>query len=290
VLVLDNELHPETLAKRYHTVLAARGVMLDTVAEDLEIVTMRGRLMDLTAIARYCERFAPGYYAVIVIDALYRALPEGTDENSNSQMARVYDVLNRIADRLRVVLIVVHHSSKGVQGNKSVTDTGSGAGAMSRATDTHLILREHEEKDCVVLEAAARSFAPIAPLCLQWVFPVWRLAPELDPTKLRRDRPARRPAKTGDETDTKIVWTAETFAAKFLTRKPATQSSIVVAASAEKLSERKAKMLLEAAVDDGIVHRWSPHNPTHPLRFATEPQPLIEGAEPAQPRKRRGRK
>ncbi len=43
------------------------------------------------------------------------------------------------------------------QAGKAITDVGAGAGSQSRATDTHLILRPHEEKNCAVLDAAVRS-------------------------------------------------------------------------------------------------------------------------------------
>jgi hypothetical protein len=89
---------------------------------------------------------------------------------------------------------LIHHSSKGSQSNKSVTDVGSGAGAQSRATDSHLILRPHEEPGTVVLEAACRSWPPIEPRCLIWEFPVWKPATELDPTALLGASEKRRQA------------------------------------------------------------------------------------------------
>ena len=36
---------------------------------------------------------------------------------------------------------------------------GAGAGAQSRATDTHMVLRDHSEPGCVVVEAVTRSWA-----------------------------------------------------------------------------------------------------------------------------------
>jgi len=38
-----------------------------------------------------------------------------------------------------------HHRQRAAQG-KAITDVGAGAGSQSRATDTHLVLRPHEEE------------------------------------------------------------------------------------------------------------------------------------------------
>jgi hypothetical protein len=102
----------------------------------------------------------------------------------NHQATRVYNLLNEYADKTRAAIVLVHHTTKGSQSDKRVTDVGSGAGAQSRAADTHLVLREHEEEATVVAEAVVRSFPPVAPLVLRWEFPFWRPVADADPTKL----------------------------------------------------------------------------------------------------------
>jgi hypothetical protein len=49
-------------------------------------------------------------------------------------------------------------------------DVGGGAGAQSRATDTHLVLRPHEEDNVVVRNAAVRTWAPIVPMWLRLAY------------------------------------------------------------------------------------------------------------------------
>ena len=44
-----------------------------------------------------------------------------------------------LAIQTGAAFVLVHHSTKGSQAEKSVTDTGSGAGAMSRAVDSHIV-------------------------------------------------------------------------------------------------------------------------------------------------------
>jgi hypothetical protein len=106
-------------------------------------------------------------------------------ENDN---AAVTAVMNRIAsygERMNAGFGLVHHSSKGGQANKNVVDVGAGAAALSRAGDTHLVLREHEADNAVVMEARTRSWEQPDPLVLRWDFPIWTPAPDLDPASLK---------------------------------------------------------------------------------------------------------
>ncbi len=110
--------------------------------------------------------------------------------------------------QLNCSFVLVHHASKGNQSVKSVTDVGAGAGSQSRATDTHLVLRHHQEPGCVVVDAAVRSWPPIEPQCLRWSFPVWytrrltgtkgseeRISADAEPNRSRRRR--SHPRKNG---------------------------------------------------------------------------------------------
>ena len=51
-------------------------------------------------------------------------------------------------------MLIVHHASKGIQAGKNVVDVGSGASAMA-GRHSHMILRQHEEDGCVVVDMAA---------------------------------------------------------------------------------------------------------------------------------------
>ena len=61
------------------------------------------------------------------------------------------------AARLGAAIVLVHHTTKGAQAGKSVTDIGAGGGAQSRAADTHLVARYDEKK----LEVRKRNKAAI---------------------------------------------------------------------------------------------------------------------------------
>lgn len=274
VLHVDNELHAPTLAYRIPKVARAMGITTDEYADNLHIHCLRGRLVDLYSMRQFFDQFKPGEYRLCVIDAWYRMLPPGTDENSNGEIAAMYNLLDQFAERMQCTFAVVHHSSKGSQGQKTVVDVGSGAGSQSRAADAHLVIRQHQTDGAVVLDAVNRSFAPITPICLRWDYPLWHPAPDLDPKELKTDRKART-AKVKEDKPEKLVWTNEMFASEVVGTEARTIAVIMSAAEEMGLSIAKAKRHLQAAVELGIVHRINRGAQTAPL-FTTRTPTLTD--------------
>lgn len=276
VLILDNELHPETSANRIPKVAKARDIPLEEIADRLFIDNLRGRLQDVNSLQGYFESLKAGFFKIIVMDAFYRFLPKDSDENSNANMTDVYNRLDWYAAMLGCSFVLVHHASKGNQSGKSITDVGAGAGSQARATDTHLILRQHEENECVVVDAAVRSWHPLEPRCLRWSFPVWNIDDSLDPADLRPERPRKRAKPKAEEKPAKPEWTPDRFADKFVSDEPTTIKSIIAAAKRAGVSQRLAKELLQLAEDGNLIHRWS-FGANRPVKFATQSQ---LGSEP----------
>jgi hypothetical protein len=156
VLLVDNELHPETAKNRMANVVEALGMDKATFDERLRVAFVRGRMATLEDVEATLRAAGRGAFDVIALDAFYRFL-NGVDENANGEMTGVYNHLDRIAEFSGAAIINVHHSSKGDQSNKATTDVGSGAGAIARATDTHLAFLRHMEEGCVVLRGECRS-------------------------------------------------------------------------------------------------------------------------------------
>jgi len=282
VLIIDNELHGETSANRIPKVAAARQIGLGDVGGRVFVQNLRGHWQDIFSLGPYFRALEPGRFRVIILDAMYRFMPREMDENDNGTMANVYNAIDRYADLLGCCFVLIHHTSKGNQSGKAITDVGAGAGSQSRATDTHLILRPHEEDDVVVLEAAVRSWPPVLPRCLRWAFPVWTPADDLDPTLLRSERPrrARKAEADADEAEQpEPTWDAERFAATFVTGKPKTRDAILAEANAVGLSDWKAERLLRRAEGLSLVHRWASGR-NRPSAYANVPQPANEEADP----------
>ena len=200
VLIIDNELHPESTAHRLPRIAEAMGIRPEEYADRLFVTNLRGQLIDLKALAAELLALPPDEYSLIVLDAWYRFQPEGSDENSNSDVSALYNLLDSVAAAIGCAFVCIHHTSKGNQSGKGITDVGSGAGAQSRAPDAHLVMRQHEQDGVVVVDAAVRSFAPMDSFCLEWNFPIWTSADDFDPKNIRQDRPRRKP-KAADESN-----------------------------------------------------------------------------------------
>ncbi|MBX3097482.1 MAG: bifunctional DNA primase/polymerase [Fimbriimonadaceae bacterium] len=280
VLLIDNELHAETTAKRIPEVAKARGISQEEFCDDLSVYNIRGQLRDILSLGDFFDDLKPEQFSIIVLDAFYRFLPPRSDENDNGLLASIYNHIDRYADRLGCSFVLIHHSSKGNQSAKSVTDVGAGAGSQSRAADTHLVLRPHEEPRAVVVEAAARSFAPIEPAVLRWEFPVWVPAPDLDPTKLQSQRPKKERKVSSNELQ------VEPFVKAFLTAEPQTRAQIEAAASAQGISKRGVGGLIQAASASQKIFEWYTGS-NQPLRYAVVPPPreMERGTAPARAQK-----
>ena len=192
VLIIDNELHPETSANRIPKVVAARGIDIRKVRNDIYVENQRGRLGNIEDLANRIETLKPYGFRLVIIDAFYRAMPKGTDENDNGTVAGIYNLIDKYAAALDCAFVLIHHTSKGNQSLKAVTDVGAGAGSQSRASDTHVILRRHKEQGCVVMESVVRSFPSVGAVCLRWNWPLWERDDSLNPEDLdgkKEERP-----------------------------------------------------------------------------------------------------
>jgi len=227
---------------------------MNEIRQRIEVESLRGQLRDILSMASYFAEIEPGRYVAIILDAMYRFMPAGTDENDNGAMANLYNYLDAFADYLKCCFVLIHHTSKGNQSSKEVTDVGAGAGSMGRATDTHLILRRHEEEDAVVMEAKVRSWPPRPPRCLRWAWPVWTPADDLDPTALRKEGGKRSAADGGQQP---VSYDAAGFVERFLAEQPKSQARILEEAEAEGLSSRRVKRLLDLAEEEGLAFRWT---------------------------------
>ena len=195
VLLIDNELHRETLSCRLHRVASTMGISDDDERLDgMTVFSQRGAEKDMRLLREQLKEYGGQRFDVVIIDALYKALPQDVDENSNGQITAIYNLLDKYAQEMKAAIVLVHHTSKGNQANKSVTDVGSGAGAQSRSPDTHLTLRQHSVENVVSVFCRVRSFPPVEPFCLRRdENNQWSLAPEFDPW----DMEGKDPAPTG---------------------------------------------------------------------------------------------
>ncbi len=197
VLIIDNELHAQTVAQRLRDVAHALNVPLHRAGQLIDYMSLRGQLTSLEDLAADLLPVRRGEYNVVILDAFYKFYPKDFDENSNSEMARLYTILDGFAEHLDAGVILIHHSSKGLQSGKGVTDMGAGAGSQSRACDAHLVLRENEDPGVFSIDCANRSFKAIAPFCAKFKWPRWENAPGSLPDNLKGLKKQPGAARTG---------------------------------------------------------------------------------------------
>lgn len=256
VLVIDAELHRETLAQRAIAVEAAK------LGAQLQFWSVRGKQADIATIAAALSGVKRGDYSVIVLDAFYRFLGDKDDENSNGAITRIYNAIDGVADRLDAAVVVVHHSSKGSQSAKAVTDVGAGAGAQSRAADTHLVLRDHEAEGVLVVAAETRSWPKISPFGIRWMNPGWQLEADVDVTQLagrgRKPPPAVKP--------TPAKWTTTRFANEVVGSQSMIKAAVIRAAVESGCTKTAAEQLLTLCVEERLVTKVQ-SGPSEPLRY-----------------------
>lgn len=203
VLIIDNELHLETLRSRLCCIADELMIPEDERRGQIDVMSLRGQLEDLESLARKIHSIRRGEYVVVILDALYRAIPEGTNENENAAMTRLYNLIDQYAAHLDAAIFVIHHTSKGDQSGKGITDIGSGAGAISRAADTHLTIRPHVEDGHAVLEAVTRSFCSPDPITIKFDYPIWERSAL--PAEIRKPAGRQDQAEKDRETDREIL-------------------------------------------------------------------------------------
>jgi RecA-family ATPase len=193
VLLIDNELHMETISSRLDAIGSALNA--NQYADRISTLCLRGLCTDIFGLERYLMQADRSEFGIIIIDALYRLIPQGSSENDNAQMTLLYNKLDYFADLCDCAFVVIHHSSKGGQSDKSTTDVGSGAGAISRAADSHLIIRPHEQDDLAVVDAATRSWKCPEPRSIRWDYPKWTMTDIEPQTKQAGKQSKAKPPK-----------------------------------------------------------------------------------------------
>lgn len=266
VLLIDNELHWEELAWRMQQVATHMNV---APQDSLKISCLRGMDISLAGIEKLLDEMGSEQFDLIIIDALYRILPAGASENDNAQMTALYNRLDLIAGKSSSAVICIHHTSKGSQATKGVTDVGAGAGAISRAADTHLVIRPHRDDPYFVIDALTRSGKSPDPVVAELDWPLWVVAEDVLP-ELKEEGP---PAKQ-DKKQTNIDLCLD-----LIDRDGETTTKDI--SSETGISEAAIRGYLKDLEIEGKVELIKqPYKPTRILRTASEPVKLGEEWQP----------
>lgn len=249
-LIIDNELHEETIAERNRSIYLARNWAEGSNGEfpepdGFDYAPIRGKLIDIEKLWEEILGSVPrGYYDIVVLDAFYKFYPKGMKENDNADMTRMYTIIDSYAEKMDACFILVHHPTKGEQGTKNILDVGAGAGAATRATDTHLILRPNPHNSKIVIEFKSRTFPSLPAKEATYTYPVFNVEREMTPDELEKTKPQPK--------DKKREFGVEDLV-KLFTGKPMTKNELLLAS--ESFQPKPTKARFNMIFDNSITQK-----------------------------------
>jgi len=184
VLFINPELQNFSLEKRVQ--LIARSINGSVTLENFDYITTRGKQITADRLLPKLEnQISRGQYGAILLDSIYKLYPDDVEENSNSDVGRFLNTLEKLALKANAAVIYSHHYSKGNQSNKAAIDRSSGGGAWGRDPDTVVSVTEHETEGCFTVECGLRDFEKQMPFVIRVNWPNVFREVALDPKKLK---------------------------------------------------------------------------------------------------------
>jgi hypothetical protein len=184
VLYLNFEIQNYAWQKRIAAVARAKEIELKPDA--IKLWNLRGHAADFKSLLPRIEsQTKESGFALIILDPIYK-LYGRTDENKAGDVAALLNGMESLAVQTGAAVAFGAHFSKGNQSQKEAIDRISGSGVFARDPDSILIFTKHEETDAFTVESILRNFAPVEPFAVRWNFPLFELADELDPSKLKQ--------------------------------------------------------------------------------------------------------
>jgi len=185
VLYINFELPDWAMAERFEALCMARQECCE-IEHNLHVWNLRGHNADITILRpKLEEQIARFQFGLIILDPAYKVLGN-RDENANGEIANLMNEFEALARSSGAAVVVAHHFAKGDSTAKEAADRMSGAGAWVRDPDSIMVLTPHEEPDAYTVSTILRNLPKLDEFVVSWEFPLMRLAPELNPTALRR--------------------------------------------------------------------------------------------------------
>lgn len=188
VLYLNLELQDFATARRLADICSARGI---PPPANLHLCNLRGHTVDLPSLrARLPGLIAKTGASCVIIDPHYKiSSVSGMEESSNDDQGYLLSIMEGLCHQAGAALILTHHFAKGDASAKNAQDRASGAGAFTRWPDVFVTFTPHEEEDSMTIDFFLRNFAPVPSFVVTWEYPRWQTRTELDPTKLKHNKP-----------------------------------------------------------------------------------------------------
>jgi len=181
-LYLNLEIQEAFAAKRLDWIKETHQL---TALPNLKLWNLRGYATGLDELQPLIsDQLANHHVGLLILDPLYKMLGS-TEENDNTDMAQMMNLLESIAVQHGCAVVFAHHFLKGGPGDSPSMDRMSGAGVLARDPDSIITMQDHEEDECVVVEPTLRNFPPQEPFGLRWECPTFTREPDLDTSKVK---------------------------------------------------------------------------------------------------------
>ena len=181
-LYLNLEIQEAFAAKRLDWIKETHQL---TALPNLKLWNLRGYAAGLDELRPLIsDQLANHHVGLLILDPLYKMLG-ATEENDNTDMAQMMNLLEAIAVQHGCAVVFAHHFRKGGPGDSPSMDRMSGAGVLARDPDSIVTMQDHEEDNCVVVEPTLRNFPPQEPFGLRWECPTFTREPDLDTSKIK---------------------------------------------------------------------------------------------------------
>jgi hypothetical protein len=186
VCYINFEIQEPFFAGRTQDICRAKGINL--APNMLHAWNLRGHgegIENMVAELLFVLRLRP--WVLIIFDPIYKALGN-RDENKAGDVASMLNQLERIAVHTGAAIGFGAHYSKGNQAAKESIDRIGGSGVFARDPDAILTMTAHEEEDAFTVDTTLRNFSPLSPFVVQWKWPVFTRADDLDPEELKQPK------------------------------------------------------------------------------------------------------
>ena len=184
VLYANFEIAPEFFQDRVNAIKEYMGLEGRKLKGQLDLWNLRGNAAPIEDLADQIIEQTKDKYSLVILDPMYKILGN-RDENSNSDVAVMMNVFDRIIKETGTGIAFAHHFSKGNQARREAMDRMSGAGAFARDADSLLTMTKHEQPDTYVVETILRNHKPQEPFCVTLDHPIMERWDGADPNKLK---------------------------------------------------------------------------------------------------------
>lgn len=196
VLFLNFEIPAPFFQRRLRDVLKAKAA--DPGTEDfIDVWNLRGHGGDWATLLPKIERRIEGQgYGALLADPAYK-LYGNLKENEAAQLGAFFNRTEEMVTKTQVGLALSAHFSKGNQSLKEAIDRISGSGVWGRDPDTFIAVTPHQTPGAFTIDITVRNHPETKAFVVRWEYPLMRLAPTLDPAKLKEPPQPKR--MTGKE-------------------------------------------------------------------------------------------